>query len=166
MLTHAVLQGDAVPAFCQGPQWKPRDAHTVSGTCGACGAPLEGRRLWFCRSPKGEDRTEKSCRGRYAQNHFWQEASREAVRRQPACVEMGDDCSGRLEVHHVIPVRRNAHGVGYANGCWHHQQNLRVLCASHHRRADVLLRRADGLVKLLPPPRKASPHAGHQAALL
>ena len=115
--------------FCQGPDWKPRKSVKVEGTCGACGKALEGRNLWFCKTPPGEQYGE-SCRARYARNHFWQEARNAAVRRDSSkCRRCGSPGTRHtLEVNHIEP--RN--GQGYGIGCHNHLDNLETLCHADH----------------------------------
>ena len=111
--------------FCAGPDWKPRRAVNQPGTCGACGKPLEGRALWFCRTPRG---AEESCRLAYLANHDWGAAKREARKRAGNACSVDGPHAGGLEVNHITP--RN--GRGYQLGCHHHQDGLNVLCHLHH----------------------------------
>lgn len=123
-----------VVAFCQGPDWHPRKSTKDPGTCGACGADLVGRNHWFCPSPF------RSCRVRYAANHFWGEARSAAIHRDEAkCQRCGTEVPrggkmlngvnvGYAEVNHIEP--RN--GAGYAPGCHNHQDNLETLCHDCH----------------------------------
>ena len=115
--------------FCQGALWKPRKSTLDPGTCGACGRALAGRNLWFCKTPQGGQYGE-SCRGRYARNHFWQEARDAAVRRDSSkCRRCGSPGTRHtLEVNHIEP--RN--GQGYGIGCHNHQDNLETLCHDCH----------------------------------
>ena len=142
--------------FCQGPAWKPRQSSQEPGTCGACGKPLEGRALWFCRSPRGEaffNQGGNSCRARYMANHGWGEARRAAIKRDGGCVRCGS--SDRLEVNHIVP--RN--GQGYAIGCWNHLDNLETLCHAHHLEVTKMQRWPDGN------PREQKSRARHERDL-
>lgn len=115
----------AILSFCSGPTWKPRRSSKQPGTCGACGRPLEGRALWFCRArPKDPE----SCRLRYLRNHDWGFARAEALRRAGGKCGADPAHHGALEVNHIAPRR----GRGYRLGCWHHQENLQVLCHECH----------------------------------
>ncbi len=119
--------------YCQGADWKPRHSLKEPGTCGACGAPLVGRNHWFCPSRRGAN---DDCGHRYKINHFWTEARREALRRAGhRCKndhadegELSPDHSSAREVNHVVPRE----GLGYGNGCHHHQDGLEVLCHKDH----------------------------------
>lgn len=115
---------NGVVLSCQGPEWRPRRSAAVPGICGACAAPLTGRRLWFCASEPGD---KQSCRLRYLLHHDFDEARREVLRRVAhQCVRCG---SGQdLEVNHIVPRM----GAGYGIGCWNHQENLEVLCRGCH----------------------------------
>lgn len=112
---------------CQGPDWRPRAALDLPGTCGACGKPLTGRHLWFCPSRPGTAfEVGRSCRANYAAHHFWSDARAEALRRAGGkCVRCG---AAATEVNHIAP--RN--GAGYGNGCHNHQDNLEALCHADH----------------------------------
>ena len=123
---------------CPGAGWGPVNRYrgTGNGTCAACGKPLQGKLTWFCRSPAW-------CRDLYLSNHDWGYARAIALRRasprgrkddavciRPAC----DD--ERLEVNHI----KARNGMGYQLGCHHHQDNLEVLCHSHHLAVTALQR--------------------------
>ena len=135
-------------AFCAGPDWTPG-----SGTCGACGLPLDGRSRWFChRNTKDRRRKRRDkhgdlvtvgrsnanlCEERYLRNHRWTLAKRAVLRRdggcvRPACVVKKSDRhpggSRAVEVNHVEPRA----GQGYQLGCHNHLDNLETLCRTHH----------------------------------
>ncbi|MDP2948895.1 MAG: HNH endonuclease [Chloroflexota bacterium] len=121
--------------FCQGPDWTSRRSIKEPGTCGTCGKPLVGRNKWFCRStPSTYYDPGKSCRARYAVNHFWSEARAECLRRAGGrCSRCGEEVKSErlregLEVHHRVP----RDGGGYGPGCHHHQDNLEALCHQGH----------------------------------
>ena len=90
--------------------------------CQVCSKPLTGKRRVFCSD---------KCRRWFASNHVWRFARRLA-RRKSKYVCSRVDCTvgreGGLEVNHIVPRL----GEGYGVGCWHHQDNLELLCHAHH----------------------------------
>ena len=112
--------------FCSGPDWQPRRSAHQLGVCGACGKPLEGRALWFCRGKPGDP---ESCRRRYLRNHDWGDARAEALRRTGGRCSRDATHQGGMEVNHIAPRR----GAGYGIGCWNHQDNLEPLCHGCHQ---------------------------------
>lgn len=111
--------------FCSGSDWKPRHSPNQPGVCGACGKPLEGRALWFCRAQRLD---QESCRLRYLRNHDWGYARVEALKRTEGRCSRDALHRGALEVNHIEPRL----GRGYALGCHHHQDNLEPLCHLCH----------------------------------
>ena len=119
--------------YCQGAEWKPRESTKVPGTCGACGAPLEGRNRWFCKAA-----ISRACRMRYLTNHHLGYARSAALKRDgKRCRRCGDERKSSplegaraisLEVNHIAPRR----GGGYLIGCHNHLDSLETLCHIHH----------------------------------
>ena len=128
--------------FCQGEEWKP-----YSGVCGACGRTLTGRNNYFC---KGSATERDSCAVLWKINHDWWVARREAIRRgDHKCARCGS--REQLEVNHITP--RN--GMGYGDGCCHHQDKLEVLCHGCH--AVVTAKQAAARAKSRPVQKRAPP---------
>lgn len=98
------------------------------GRCGVCDVELpKGRRSWCSRE----------CAEAFYSQHIWGFARPAVLKRDGyACRRCGG--SGDLEVNHIIP--RN--GLGYGNGCHHHQDNLETLCRQCHTTVTISQRRA------------------------
>jgi hypothetical protein len=64
----------------------------------------------------------------------WRRVRARAVRRDEGCVHAGADCSGRIEVHHLVPVT--------AGGEPFELDNLITLCQHHHAQHEAAIRRA------------------------
>lgn len=88
------------------------------GRCDLCGAVLTGRRTRWCS---------RRCHDAHVVQHRWTQARKAAVRRDRVCVTCGS--RELLEVNHIVPRE----GAGYGWGCWHHAENLEVLCRACHR---------------------------------
>ena len=90
------------------------------GRCHWCDKKLTGRRTRWCSN---------KCRWTATVEHRWTNArkaikGRAAVWACEACGEFTD----KIEVNHRIPCRGN-HSVW---GCWHHSDNLELLCHACH----------------------------------
>lgn len=88
----------------------------------------------------------EACRKTFEQEHFWNTARHEAVRRAgrargtpPTCAKCHLPCDP--EVNHIVPLNGNRP----AFGCCHHQTNLEVLCHACHLIVGAEQRRA-GLI--------------------
>lgn len=75
----------------------------------------------------------------YRVNHCWRAARREALRRARGRCEVCGESDG-VEVHHDSPVGPEGYG---GRSCAHHQENLYVLCAIHHREHEQARRAAE-----------------------
>lgn len=101
-------------------------------TCDWCGKKLPPRRKRWC--------SDKHYR-LYWNNHNYRHA-RKAVRRRDKykCIRCGSKSS--LEVNHIIPCKQNHKRVG----CWHHMDNLELLCSDCHK-DETNKQRAEGKFK-------------------
>lgn len=69
-----------------------------------------------------------ACRHEYAIHHHWDAARAEALERSGLLCGRCDLPTLEPEVHHVVSVPPGDYGPS----CLHHQENLIVLCPSHH----------------------------------
>jgi 5-methylcytosine-specific restriction endonuclease McrA len=110
-----------------------------------------GRCQWCNKDLSGQSRRKVWCSNECAKNfecnHIWGIARHRARRRAKyQCVR--PNCTNdqtELEVNHIIPLV----GIGYGPSCFHHEDNIEVLCKPHHqietnrqreeRKADKLL---------------------------
>jgi len=103
----------------------------------AYGSNSEGRCEWDGRllPPRRRRWCAIDCQRAYATNHYWSAARARAVLLADGrCDICGDDED--LQVHHVVPVAP----IGGA----HHQENLQVLCPTHHVAEHAVLRAHPG----------------------
>lgn len=97
------------------------------GTCRWCATALPrlksgaiNKKRYWCSS---------KCGDLFWQNHSWSQARIVARRRDRyKCRVCG--ARGVIEVDHIVPMRGVRHST---NGCYHHLDNLRVLCHYHHQ---------------------------------
>ena len=88
--------------------------------CDWCGKTLTGRRKRWCST---------KCSKEFKNNHRWTSAKAAAKAKVAAwlCANCGEYTT-KPEVDHIVPCR-NRHNQW---GCWHHADNLRVLCHKCH----------------------------------
>lgn len=99
------------------------------GHCDGCGAKLFGRRTRWCS---------RRCSSAHTANHRWTQARAAAKKRVMVyrCESCGT-ATDTVEVNHIVPCK-GKHGVW---GCWHHTDNLEVLCKPCHLQATALQRK-------------------------
>lgn len=99
--------------------------------CEWCGKPLTGRRTRWCSA---------KCNREFRANHRYTNAKQLA--KKAATYYRCESCSTftqTVEVNHIVPCK-GKHGVW---GCWHHQDNLEVLCKPCHLKTTAQ-QRAEG----------------------
>ena len=115
------------PTYCDGPDaWMPG-----CGWCATCGGALIGKSSWFDSA---------RCAKAWRQNHQLGYAKEAAVRRAGGvCCREGCLQTRQLEVNHIVALadlRRSGFRKGPRDtGCQHHQDNLEVVCVTHHQEA-------------------------------
>jgi 5-methylcytosine-specific restriction endonuclease McrA len=134
------------------PTWSGYRARCIEHPtgCRQCGKSIADRRA-YCSV---------DCSDVFQQNHFWDTARWEAIRRAcppgwtsvyqegALCKRCGEK-AWPPEVNHIVPVN----GLSRIFGCCNHQENLEVLCHECHLKATAE-QRAAGLIgppKVEPP---------------
>lgn len=113
----------------------PLDAPQPSGKCHWCGKKLAGRQRRWCS---------RTCARTAVKEHRWTQA-RQAKRAEAAWYECAH-CEylyriDYVQVNHIEPIL----GKHSQWGCWHHSDNLEVLCKDCHHLA-TQKQREDGLI--------------------
>ena len=90
--------------------------------CGMCGKPLTGRKKRWCS---------RVCANQFRNNHRWTNAKDQA--RRAAAWYLCAHCGYLFQQHdvnvnHIEPCR----GKHNQFGCWHHADNLEVVCVDCH----------------------------------
>lgn len=113
----SVYSVSAVVALeCERSGWKG-----AAGFCRNCNAELTERRTAWCSD---------ACHAEFEVNHMWGNAKHACLQQADwTCERDGCDREDDLQVNHIQPVV----GRGYAPSCWHHADNLEVLCRPHHQ---------------------------------
>ncbi len=100
-----------------------------TGKCYWCGGENKRSRHYCC----------KECFNNYYDSFFWLWARDKALTRENhQCQRYGSsDCSRTVEVHHIVPLNGSYRMWNVLN----RQDNLEVLCVTHHLLADMERRR-------------------------
>lgn len=95
--------------------------HHTPGHCGWCDKKLTGRQQRWCS---------RKCNRSYVEQHRFTNAKAAAKKRVTfyRCESCGE-FHQQVEVNHIVPCK----GMHKQFGCWHHSDNLEVLCRDCHR---------------------------------